>query len=193
MVLEHINMKYFLFALFSLLLRLATAQNTSTCPNPTGFGNAIILAPLPSSQNLRPNNVFLAANVLNRYINSNTLLPQASFASFCLDQCISYHPDPSAAPIPISGTQPLAYVSNRTGPCLSFIVNMGKPFPEDLNMGNTSTIPDDPNDNAARWYCIGFSQYLALDQSDFVPAEASGTFMYSLGVNRACDGRYRAF
>ncbi|KAL8831348.1 MAG: hypothetical protein Q9170_005341 [Blastenia crenularia] len=170
-----------LLSFIPLLLHLTSAQNTSTCPAPTGFGNTIVVATLPSFPTLKVNDAFASSNILFRYIDPNVLLSQAVFSTFCLDQCISYQPDPNAGPMPMSGTQPLVYVSNRTGPCLSFTVNMGKP------------IPPDPNDNAARWFCAGFSKYFAENQSDFVPADAPGSFMYSLGVNRACNDSYRFF
>ena len=60
-------------------------------------------------------------------------------------------------------------------------MDMGKPYPP------TS------NDTGLRWYCEAFDQYLAEDLSDYEPANAPGSYMHALGVNRACGGAYRAF
>ena len=69
-----------------------------------------------------------------------------------------------------------------TGPCLSFTVDMGKPF------------PPNPNDEALRWHCEGFDTYLKDDLSDFEEVKAEGSFMHALAVNRDCGvGGYRAF
>lgn len=58
---------------------------------------------------------------------------------------------------------------------------MGKPY------------PPNPSDTATRWYCEGFGEYFEEDESDFVPVDAPGSYMYGLGVNRACGGDYRAY
>lgn len=60
-------------------------------------------------------------------------------------------------------------------------MDMGKPY------------PPNPNDTAPRWYCEAFDEYLAEDGSDFVPVDAPESYMYGLGVNRACGGTYRAY
>ncbi|KAL9610882.1 MAG: hypothetical protein Q9167_004423, partial [Letrouitia subvulpina] len=121
-------------------------------------------------------------HILFFYTDTNIRLSQAAFASFCLDQCIAYQPDLNATNLPSeTPALPPFFVTNRPGPCRSFTVDMGKPF------------PPNPNDTAPRWYCEAFDQYLAEDLSDFVPVDAPGSYMYGLGVNRGCGGSYRAY
>lgn len=179
----------FLSILASSLL-LVSAQssfssNSSTfspCLSPTGFANTIIRAPLPSSPTLQINPSFLSKHILFFYTDQNTALSQAAFASFCLDQCIAYQPTPNPTKIPAGpASLPEFYATSRPGPCLSFTVDMGKPY------------PPNPNDTTPRWFCEAFDTYLAQDLSDYVPVKAPGSFMYSLGVNRACGGKYRAY
>lgn len=154
----------------------------SLCPSPTGFENTIIRAPLPNSPTLQINPAFLSEHLLFFYTDKNTALSQAAFASFCLDQCIAYQPNPNVIELPADSTSlPDFFVTNKTGPCLSFTVDMGKLY------------PPNPNDVTPRWYCDAFDKYLAQDLSDFVPVDAPGSFMHSLGVNRACEGGYRAY
>ena len=144
----------------------------------------IIRAPLPNSPKLQVKPSFLAAHNLFYYSDPNTALSEAAVARFCLDQCIAYQPNPDAVDLFSNGTVstlPLFYVTNKPGPCLSFTVDLGKPF------------PPIPNDTAPRWFCEGFDRYLAGDLSDFEPVDAPGSFRFGLAVNRACGGGYRAF
>lgn len=70
------------------------------------------------------------------------------------------------------------------GPCLSFTVDMGKPVPGSPINGNAT---------ATRWWCEGFDAYLKEDLSDYIEADVEGSYMYGLGVNRACGGEYRFY
>lgn len=175
------TLAYVLIALTILSTQVfASTSATSSCSSPTGFDNIIVRAPTPSSPKLQLKDDFLFKHILFFYTDQNTALSEAAFASFCLDQCIAYQPDPNATDVSnIPPVLPPYFVTNRTGPCLSFTVDMGKPF------------PPNPKDTAPRWYCEAFDQYLTTD--DFVPIDAPGSFMYGLGVNRACEGGYRVF
>ncbi|KAI4218613.1 MAG: hypothetical protein L6R40_008762, partial [Gallowayella cf. fulva] len=132
-----------LFSTLALLLQqtfaqspISTTTNPSACPSPTGFANTLIRAPVPQSPKLKVTDSFLYSNNLFFYTDQNTALSSAAIASFCLDQCISYQPDPFAIDLPSNGPLPPVYISNKAGPCLSFTVDMGKPA------------PPNPNDNA---------------------------------------------
>lgn len=189
MALKVLKLQTLLVLAFSSLCLQVAAQssfptNTSNpylCPSPTGFANSIVRAPLPSSPTLSLTNSFLFEHILFFYTDTNIAISEAAFASFCLDQCIAYQPDPKAKPLPTEGSLPPSYVGNKTGPCLSFTVDMGKPFPPNTN------------DTALRWYCEAFDKYLAEDLSDYETFDSPGSFMHALGVNRACGGGYRAF
>ena len=178
----------FFLLIFSLLQTRASVLSPSSahtssppsCPSPIGFANTIIRAPLPSSPTLQIKFPFLLQHLLFYYTDTNVLLSEAAFASFCLDQCVGFQPDPKAGPAP-STSLPPSYVSNSTGPCLSFTVDMGKPYPPTAN------------DTGLRWYCEGFDRYVAEDLSDYEPVDAPGSYMHALGVNRVCGGTYRAF
>lgn len=169
-----------LLLLLSTLALLASAHPTSTspapCASPTGFSNTVIRAPLPGSPTLQVSPRFLDAHLLFYSTFTNVQLSEAAVAAFCLDQCIAYHPDPHPANLSASASLPASYVSSRPGPCLSFTVDLGKLYPPDLN------------DTALRWYCEAFDTYLAENLSDYEPVDAPGSFLYSLGVNRACGG-----
>ena len=179
----------FLFTLFLLSFgssaQYSNSSNTSAptpCPSPTGFANTIIRAPLPSSPTFQLKDSFLFPHLLFYYTDTNIALSEAAFASFCLDQCIAYQPNANAVDLStMTDNLPPSYVSNQTGPCLSFTVDMGMPY------------PPNPNDTALRWYCEAFDQYLAEDLSDYEPVDAPGSYMHALGVNRACGSGYRAY
>ena len=180
-----------LLSILSLYRAQASAQatlpgipstNSSLCPTPAGFANNMIRAPLSSSPELMLKLPFLLDHILFFYTDQNTALSEAAVASFCLDQCIGYQPNPSAGPLPTDAPVfPASYVGNKPGPCLSFTVDMGKPY------------PPNPKDTAMRWYCEAFDHYLAEDLSDFEPVNTTGSYMQALAVNRACSGIYRAF
>ena len=92
-------------------------------------------------------------------------------ASFCLDQCIAHQSNPDVT-------------SGGKGPCLSFVVDMGKPTPDAPNNGDAT---------ATRRWCESSDAYLNEDLSDYVEADVEGSFMYGLGVNLGCGEGYRAF
>lgn len=156
----------------------SNSSTSSACIAPTGFANIIIRAPLPSSPTLQIEPSFFSQHLLFYYTDQNTALSQAAFASFCLDQCIAYQPNHNPANLSTGpgGLLPASYVTSRPGPCLSFTVDVGKPY------------PPNPNDTAPRWFCEAYDTFFAQDLSDYVPVDAPGSFMYSLGVNRACGG-----
>ena len=175
-------LSHLLFAPFVYSQSSPNATATTTCPTSTGFSNYLIRAPTPASPTLAPKNSFLFSNILFYYTDLNTRLSESSFSQFCLDQCIGYVPDPAATVLPTDALAPF-FVTNRTGPCRSFTVDMGKPF------------PPNPNDTRTRWYCEGFGEYFKSDLSDFEEVDAEGSFMYGLAVNRGCDkgDGYRMF
>ena len=39
----------------------------------------------------------------------------------------------------------------------------------------------------------GDDAYLANDGSDYAPVDVEGSYMFGLGVNRVCNGTYRAY
>lgn len=73
----------------------------------------------------------------------------------------------------------ITYGGTRT--CRSVFVNQGKPFPPG-SMGS---------DTAPRWYCAGYDAPLSADVYQKIDAPES--YMYGLGINRACSGTYRAY
>lgn len=98
---------------------------SSTCTGPYSAANTEV-APPSLSVRYRVPNAFSRQHALFVKIDL-ILLPRATWATYCLDQCI-------------------AYVGNGTRICRSFEVNDGKPAPP-LREGQT----DDP-----RWYCKGY-------------------------------------
>ncbi|KAK9809723.1 hypothetical protein WJX73_010461 [Symbiochloris irregularis] len=155
-----------------------TAQS-SNCTSFSGFSNYIFRAPLPDSPHLAVKPSFLEEHLLFFYTIARPQMSQAAVASFCLDQCVTFKPDPDAPPFPTEDL-PESYVSNRTGPCGGFTVDLGEPAAP----GGGS--------NETRWYCEAFDQNLSLD--NYEPNDQQGSYLHALGVNRACDGsNYRAF
>ena len=73
----------------------------------------------------------------------------------------------------------IAYQGNSSSnlPCLSFSVDMGAPYPPNAS------------DTAVRWYCTAFDVPLS---PDLYEAVAVDSFMHAVGVNRICDGTFRA-
>ena len=141
-----------------------TKTSTPTCASPTGFANTVVPAPRAlATSNFEIAPAFAAAHSVFVITDTNLALSEAVIASFCLDQCIAYRPN---------GT---------TGPCLSFNVNLGRPIPPTGNGG------------PVQWFCSGYDAYLANDGSDYVPVDVEGSYMYGLGVNRVCNGTYRAY
>ena len=159
-----------------------TYPDPSPCPHPTRFANTLIRAPTPSAPKLAVKDEFLQEQILFYYTDQNIFLSEAAFASFCLDQCISYQPDPKGTGLfPPPAVLPPYYVTNKTGPCLSYTVDMGKPY------------PPNPKDTAERWYCEGFGKWFAEDLSDFSPNDSPDSYMHGLAVNRDCGAGYRMF
>lgn len=97
---------------------------SSTCTGPYGAANTEVPPPSLTTRYRVPNN-FSREHVLFVYIDL-ILLPRATWATYCLDQCRAY--------------------VNGTRICRSFEINDGKPAPP-LREGQT----DDP-----RWYCKGY-------------------------------------
>lgn len=76
--------------------------------------------------------------------------------------------------------QCIAYRSTgRT--CLSVFINQGKPFP----LGSMGS------DNSPRWYCAGYDA--PLSPGVYQEIDAPESYLYGLGINRACNGTYRAY
>lgn len=109
-----------------------TPTPSSTCTGPYSAANTEVPPPSLSTRYRVPN-AFSRQHALFVYIDL-ILLPRATWATYCLDQCI-------------------AYVGNGTRICRSFEVNDGKPAPP-LREGQT----DDP-----RWYCKGYDVPLSAD------------------------------
>ena len=74
----------------------------------------------------------------------------------------------------------LTYTGNSTSdlPCLSFSVDMGEPYPPNAS------------DTALRWYCTTFDAPLHPDLYEAIDAES---YMHAVGVNRVCEGTFRAY
>lgn len=161
------------------------------CEQAIPFDNYIVRAPNTYENTHTVNPAFTEKHLLFIYTDRNTALSQAAFASFCLDQCINYQPrfnyltviNPPSLSIDPDPTapQPDAFVNTeRNGPCLGFVVDLGRPFPY-------------TEDTVNRWFCRGFNALFELDQSDFVPIEARYSFLNTVAVNRNCGGGYRAY
>lgn len=141
-----------------------TNTTVPTCSSPIGFANTVLFAPdALATVNHQIADYFVNTHAVYYTEIPNTALSQASIASFCLDQCISYQ-------------------ANATGnaPCLSFSVDMGKPY------------PPDPSDTAIRWFCTAFDQPLTVDLYEAVAAGVE-SYMHAVGVNRLCEGTFRAY
>lgn len=65
--------------------------------------------------------------------------------------------------------------------CVSIFVNQGRPYPPGAS----------GDDTAPRWYCAAFDAPLSADVYRVIDAPES--FLYGLGVNRVCEGTYRAY
>ena len=132
-----------------------------TCTKPTSFANTVVPAPdALATTNFNIASPFIDAYQLFEIIDNNTALAEATIATFCLDQCITYQLATGKA-------------------CLSFFVNIGKPD------------PPVPGFNADLWYCKGYSA--PLSQDTYVPVDTTVSYRYGLGVNRVCEGTYRAY
>ena len=141
-----------------------TTTSTPTCTSPSGFVNTVVPAPRAlATSNFQIAPAFAAAHEVFTTRNTDITLSEASIATSCLDECVAYQPN------------------STTGPCLSFNVNIGRPVPPTGNGG------------PVQWFCSGFDAYLADDGSDYVPVDVKGSYMYGLGVNRVCNGTYRAY
>ena len=166
----HVKMlsKWPLLSIISLRILTATTQSTypnttsPTCTTPTGFANTVVFAPdALASRNHRIETTFEYTHAI--YFNElfNTDLPQATIASYCLDQCV-------------------AYKGNATSnlPCLSFSVDMGAPYPPNAS------------DTVVRWFCTAFDAPLSPDLYELIDADS---YMHAVGVNRVCEGTFRAY
>lgn len=140
-----------------------TTTTTPTCASPTGFANTVIPAP----RALATSNFEIAPAFSDAH------------AVFIITDANTALSEASIASFCLD--QCIAYQPNgTTGPCLSFNVNLGLPIPP---------TPSGPE----QWFCSGFDAYLADDGSDYVPVEVEGSYMFGLGVNRVCNGTYRAY
>lgn len=74
----------------------------------------------------------------------------------------------------------IAYPGNATSdlPCLSFSVDMGEPYPPNAS------------DTALRWFCTTFDAALSPELYEAIDAES---YMHAVGVNRVCEGTFRAY
>lgn len=137
----------------------STTTATPSCTSPQGFQNTVVpVSCTLQRSSFRVSDAFTEAHELFEVTDTNIFLPEADFAKFCLDQCIS--------------------AKGRT--CLSFFVNEGKPYP-----------PMPGQSQAPRWYCKGYDA--PLSATDFEPANAPGSYLNGLAVNRVCGGTYRAY
>lgn len=144
----------------------SSSTNTAavSCSSPTGFANQVVLAPKDfANAHFYPSFDFDAAHSLFEIVDPNFDLPEAVIASFCLDKCIAYS---------LTG-------GNRT--CLSIFVDQGRPYPPG-RLGN---------DTALRWFCSGYDASLSEDV--YRKIDSTDSFMYGLGINRVCNGTYRAY
>lgn len=140
------------------------STTTESCTLPTGFANEVVLAPADLvNDHFYPAQEFYEAHTLFDLVDLNNDLPEAVIASFCLDKCIAY-----------SSTG-----GNRT--CLSIFVDQGRPYPPG-RLGN---------DTALRWFCSGYDTALSADV--YSKIDTRDSFLYGLGVNRVCNGTYRAY
>lgn len=120
------------------------STTTQTCASPTGFGNQVVPAPdYLANAHFTPSPEFNATHSLFILTDLNIDLPEAVFASFCLDKCFEYG----------SGT--------RT--CRSIFVNEGKPYPPGV-MGS---------DTAPRWYCVAYDAPLSASVYRIIDAPES--------------------
>lgn len=85
-----------------------TTTATPSCISPQGFQNTVVpVSCTLGKSSFQVSPTFTEAHQLFEITDTNILLPEADFAKFCLDQCISA----------------------KGRKCLSFFVNEGKPFP----------------------------------------------------------------
>lgn len=141
-----------------------TTTSTTGCASPTGYANTVVPAPSALARsNFQIAPAFAAAHEVVEFRSVDITASEASIATECLKRCVAYKPN------------------GKTGPCLSFNVNLGKPIPPTGNGGPT------------QWFCSGFDAYLANDGSDFLPVPVGGSYMFGLDVNRVCNGTYRAY
>ncbi|KAI4223818.1 MAG: hypothetical protein L6R36_005132 [Xanthoria steineri] len=144
-------------------------------PTPTLFANTIVPIPSPlATPSFEVDSVFIAQHIIFLFPNLNALLPRAAAATFCLEQCVQYEPQP-----PANGTanETADGTGNATAhPCLSFNVNLGRPFPPG----------DGEADPGLRWYCSGYDAFLSAEL--FVRRDVEGSFLHPVGVNRVFGG-----
>jgi len=145
-------------------IKVHTNSRATNCTSPTGFANTVVFPP----DALATTNHKIADSFVNThyvyYTESPNIAPsQASIASFCLDQCI-------------------AYQANATGnvPCLSFNIDMGTIY------------PPNPNDTAIRWLCTAFDPSLTPELYQALEPDVD-SYMHAVGVNRVCEGTFRAY
>ena len=135
---------------------------SSTCTSPSGFANTVVFAPNAlATINHQIDDSFVNTHAVDFTEVLNIAISQAAVASFCLDTCI-------------------AYTGNATSnlPCLSFSVDMGKPYPPNAS------------DTAVRWFCTIFDAALSPGLYEAIDAES---YMHAVGVNRVCEGTFRAY
>ncbi|MCJ1422649.1 hypothetical protein MMC29_000529 [Sticta canariensis] len=139
------------------------STTNETCTSPTGSTNKFVRTPERlANTNFYLSDNFSTAHTLFEIVDPNIDLPETVIARFCLEKCIAYRP------------------SGGHGSCLSIFIDQGRPYPPG-RLGN---------DTALRWFCGGFDAPLSGD--DYTAVDASDSFLYGLGVNRVCNGTYRA-
>lgn len=167
--------------LFSLFLSCQariltlTVANTSLTPTPcsscpTGSANTVVPVPYPlATTHFQIDPAFASEHTVFTITDKNTAIPEAAWATFCLDQCVAYQPKTTA--------------NYTEGPCRSFTVNVGKAIPKERFGG----------DDSARWFCSGFDAFLAEGGGTYVPIDAPGSYLFGVGVNRICGSGFRAY
>lgn len=150
--------------ILSMALLPIVGSYAENCTSPTGFANKVVRASDDlANANFYPDMEFDTAHSLFEIVDLNIDLPEAVIARFCLDKCMTY-----------SSTG-----GNRT--CLSIFVDQGTPYPPG-RLGN---------DTAPRWFCAGFDAPLYTEL--YRKIDSPDNFKYGLGVNRVCEGVYRAY
>lgn len=142
----------------------STNSTTPACSSPTGYANTVVPAPdALALSTFRVAPAFTSKHTLFITTDLNTAQSEAAVATSCLKQCAAYQHNATS------------------GPCLSFDINLGKPIPS----------PPAGQDSLPRWYCSGYNA--PLSPADYVAVNVPGSFLHSLGVNRVCEGTYRAY
>ena len=149
---------------FATSIHLVSILDTASAySSSTNFANSIVPAPAAIADSFTITPSFTAQHQVIDIRQLDARLSEAAVGTFCLDQCIAYHPNATR------------------GPCLSFQINLGKPVPP--------TAPGGPT----QWFCSGFDAPFAADGSDFEGVDIPGSYMFPLAVNRVLNGTFRFF